>query len=193
MCAGARSRLRLAPACVEEQRRARECCFPCAGALPSPRRGRIIVLLLSSLERTRRRPKTRQPLWTTSSRIDRCPARYPFLKVSATTEPVVLARFRLLATQRPSLGSGCSLDAALEDRSSRPSPAGPRPQRHGPSPYRTIGGESPRQGRASQTRAPAARGRRPERSDRALRGRRPGSRPARARDSSPDGGMTRAM
>jgi hypothetical protein len=30
--------------------------------------------------------------------------------------------------------------------SSRPSPAGPRSQRHGQSPYGTIGGESPRQG-----------------------------------------------
>jgi hypothetical protein len=59
---------RLARASVRRQQRRRGCSYPCDPTLPSPRLGRIIVLLLSSRERARRWPTTRQPLWTTSSR-----------------------------------------------------------------------------------------------------------------------------
>jgi hypothetical protein len=66
---GARSEGPAAPASVERQQRRADCSYPCDPTLPSPRRGRIIVLLLSSRERPRRRPKTRQSLWTRTDRL----------------------------------------------------------------------------------------------------------------------------
>jgi hypothetical protein len=61
-----------------EQQSRRGYRVPCDSTLPSPGRGRIIVLLLSSRERARRWPTTRQPLWTRSRRARRdccCPTK----------------------------------------------------------------------------------------------------------------------
>jgi hypothetical protein len=62
---------------------------PCDPTLPSPRRGRIIVLLLSSRERARRRPKARQPLgtsWERQRRVTRTSLRPG--DVEAGNEPI---------------------------------------------------------------------------------------------------------